>query len=417
MNAISIAVKLMVSIFVQRILAVTFGEIGIAKVGQIRNLINIITSTSSLGTLNGVVKYVAEFKEDQSRFSGLFSTAFIFVFTGSIISSGVLLFSASHITMALFDDLEFLEIIRLLALFPFAMGLNMIFLGVINGLSEYKKYTLIDLLSYLLSTVFILIGMYVYGLKGVICALVVSPLLQLVIILCVSGKGLKKIIAIKELVLKVPYVKEMAAFALMSFVSTVVLNYIELNIRTLITEKISIEEAGYWTAMSLISQNYMSFASGLFTLYVIPKFARIYNGQVFKKEVLFIYTTILPIFGTGMLLVYVFRNLIISIVYPNFTGIEPMFKWQLLGDFVRLASWVVAHQFLAKKMVKSFIFTELLSLGLFYFLSKYLVVIFGSVGVVMAHLYRCIIYFVVVIGVVWYYYSYLNDEKPNHVLD
>src|SRR5690606_22937777 len=163
--------------------------------------------------------------------------------------------------------------------------------------------------------------------------------------------------------------------------------------------------------MNFISKNCMSFSSGIFSLYVIPKFSRIYSGKDFKKEVLYIYKTLLPLFGIGMIAVYLVRKTIIDVVYPNFYGMEPLFKWQLLGDFIRLAAIVIAHQFLAKKMVKSFIATEILSLGLFYLLSKYLIHIYGVEGVVMAHFYRYIIYFFVVLIIVCFCFVVPKSKK------
>jgi PST family polysaccharide transporter len=163
--------------------------------------------------------------------------------------------------------------------------------------------------------------------------------------------------------------------------------------------------------MSFISKNYMVFASGLFTLYVLPKFAKIESRQEFKNEVLNIYKTILPIFALGMLLVYFLRNLIIQFVYPDFTGMEPLFKWQLLGDLVRLASVVLAHQFLAKRMVKSFVITELISIGLFFVLTKVFIPHYGTEGVVLAHFVRYIIYFIIVAIFIWYYFMNVNKNK------
>ena len=146
----------------------------------------------------------------------------------------------------------------------------------------------------------------------------------------------------------------------------------------------------------------------------MPKFAGITNKIDFKKEVIKIYKTILPIFGLGMLLVYVLRNFIIQIVYPDFTGMEPLFKWQLLGDFIRLGSLVLAHQFLAKRMVKSFIITELISMGLFLFLSKIFVQYYGIEGVALAHFVRHIIYFIMVVIVIKMYF---NKQKENTIND
>lgn len=413
LNAIVIIVRLLISLFIQRMLAISFGEIGIAKIGQLRNLIQIITSTSSFGSFNGVVKYVSEFRDNNEKLKGLFNTIFVFCFVGSVLTSIIIIVNASWITYKIFGDLEFLNVIRLLALFPFIIGVNRVFQGVINGLSEYKKYAKIDLISYSLSITLLLICLYFYDLKGVLFSIILTPIIQFGTIVYILGLTLKEYIKIKNLEFKLPFAKEILAFALMSFVSTILLNYIELDIRTMITNKISINEAGYWTSINFISKNYMLFSSGIFTLYVIPKFARIYDGRVFRKEVFFIFKTILPLFALGMFIVYLFRIKVIDIVYPNFLGMEPLFKWQLLGDFIRLASLVLAHQFLAKKMVKTFIITEIISLGLFYFLAQYLVGLYGVEGIVMAHFYRYLVYFCIVIFSVWNYFRQQKSVKED----
>lgn len=413
LNAVVIAIRLLISLVIQRVLAVALGEVGIAKIGQIRNLMQIITSTASFGTFNGIVKNVSEHRDTRDTMNKLFSTAFVFGFTGSILSAGIIFFNASWISKALFGNLEFLSLIKALALIPPVIGINVIFSGLVNGLSDYKKYALIELVSYLISTLLLLVFLYKFQLKGVLFSIIITPVVHLVIIVYIYGSVIKKYIKFKDLQAKIPFAKELLNFTLMSLVSAILLNYIELDIRTTITNKISTDEAGYWTAMTFISKNYMVFSSGLFTLYIIPRFSRIYEGVAFKKEVITIYKNLLPLFGVGMLLVYFFRNTVVEIIYPNFLGLEPLFKWQLLGDFIRLATLVVSHQFLAKKMVKSFVITELLSLGLFYILSKNLVMHYGAEGVVMAHFYRYIIYFLIVILVVWNYFK-TQKKKANY---
>src|SRR5699024_11510157 len=137
------------------------------------------------------------------------------------------------------------------------------------------------------------------------------------------------------------------------------------------------------TNMTNICKYYMLFSYSILTIYVLPKFASIYNRTEFFKELLSIYKTLLPLFGVGMLLVYLFRDYVILIIYPEFYEMAPLFKWQLIGDFVRLASIVLSYQLVAKRMVKSFIFTEILSLGLFYGFAYYLTDIYVVEGVVM----------------------------------
>ncbi len=411
LNAVVISIRLVVSGFMQWLFATTLGEAGIASIGQVRNVMAMLTSTSTLGVFNGVVKYVAEYKENKPELAKLFSTATVFFILGSLISALVLFFGSGYFSNYLFKSGDFVYVFKLLAVIVPFIALNRIIGGVVNGLSDYKKYAKIELISYLLATAAILIGLYTSNLEGVIIAIAITPIIQLSVLGFVFGKTLKKYIGFKDLKLNLVYKNELLAFTLMSFVSTFLLNYIELDIRTLVTDEINVNEAGYWTAMTFISKNYMVFATGLFTLYVIPKFANINTKHEFKNEVLNIYKTILPIFGLGMLLVYVLRNLIIDVIYPDFTGMEPLFKWQLLGDFIRLCALVLAHQFLAKRLVKSFVITEIISLVLFFVLTKQFIQYYGTEGVVIAHLVRYIVYFIIVVFVIGAYYS--NKSSKN----
>lgn len=397
LNAVVISIRLVVSGFIQWLLATTVGAAGIANIGTIRNVMAMLTSTSTLGTFNGVVKYVAEFKKDQPELAKVFSTVTIFVIMGSLSSAAVLFFGASYFSSYLFNSEDYTYIFELLAIIVPFIGINRVIGGVVSGLSDYKRYAKIELISYLFATVVLILGLYLSDLKGVIIAIAIAPIIQLLVVAFVFGKTLKTYVRFNTLRLKFSYKYKLLAFTLMSFISTFLLNYIELDIRALVTEELNIDEAGYWTAMTNLSKNYMVFATGLFTLYVLPKFASIHSESEFKSEVFNIYKTILPIFALGMVLVYLLRSYIIQLIYPEFTGMEPLFKWQLLGDFSRLCALVLAHQFLAKRLVKSFIITEVISLGLFFILTKVFIGNYGTEGVVIAHFVRYVIYFILVL--------------------
>ncbi len=396
LNAFVIAIRLVISGFTQWLLAITFGEAGIARIGQVRNIMGMLTSISSLGIFNGIVKYVAEHKNNKTELSKLFSTATVFITIGSFISGVVLFFCADHFSEILFKSNDFTFVFRVIAFIVPFIALNRALYGVLNGLSEYKNYARIELISYLLSAVLFVAALYNGNLEAAILAIAIAPVIQLGVIIIVFGKVLKRYVDFKTLTLSLDYRNSLLAFTLMSFVSTFLLNYIELNVISLIENKININEAGYWTAVSFISKNYMVFASGLFTLYVIPRFANSHTKEAFKNEVFNIYKTILPIFGLGMILVYLLRHVIIDVIYPDFKGMAPLFKWQLLGDFVRLCSLIIAHQFLAKRQVKSFVITEIISLVLFYVLTVLFLNYFSTEGVVIAHLVRYVIYLIIV---------------------
>lgn len=404
LNAGVIGVRLVISLFVQRLLAQIVGEAGIAKIGSLRNLIEMLGSFSSIGVFSGVVKYVAQYKEDKEQLQKLFSTTTVFVIFGSFTVFLILFFGADYFSYKMFETTDFRYLIRLLAVtIPF-IGMYRVYNGVVNGLSRYKRLASIDLFSYVVSSILTVVLLLTHNLDGAMIAIAITPVIQFVVLLVIFLKVLREYVQFSKLSFKIPMAKELLSFSLMSFFSTILLNYVEIDIRVMIQDKIHINDAGIWTAMTNISKNYMVFSQAIFSLYVLPKFAGIFTKKEFKSELFDIYKTLLPLFGVGMFVIYIFRYWVIQIIYPDFTEMAPLFKWQLLGDFVRLASLVLGYQFLAKRLVRNFIFTETLSLGLFYGFAYYLTDIYGVEGVVMAHFYRYIIYFIVVIYLVFRYF-------------
>jgi PST family polysaccharide transporter len=387
------------------------GKGGYAKIGSLRNLLAQLTSLTSLGIFNGVVKYVSEFKEDKEQLQRLFSTAFVFTLIGSTIAFFVLFFGADFLSEYYFTSNEYAYIIKILAIVVPFISIQRIFNGVVNGLTKYKSFAKIELVAYLLIASTTLILLYTNNIDGALLALAISPVIQVLVLLYIFVKVLREYVQFSKLKFQVPFGKALLAFMLMSFASTILLNQVEIEIRNFITDKISLDEAGIWTGMTTLSKNYMVFSGAIFSLYVIPKFASIHTRSGFKVELVSIYKTLLPIFAVGMFVIYLCRNLFIEYVFIDFNEMAPLFKWQLLGDFVRLASVILAHQFLAKKMVRSFIFSELLSLALFYSFAYYLVDIYGIEGVVMGHFLRYIIYFIVVFILVMRHFN--KKDKNN----
>jgi PST family polysaccharide transporter len=411
LNALVISIRLVVSLFIQRLLAELVGEAGVYKIGQLRSLTQLLTSFTSLGVFNGIVKYVSEHKEDKEQLQKLFSTTFVFTTIGTALTGTVLFFGSTYLSEYLFGSESFAYLIKLWAVIVPFIAIQRVFNGVVNGLSKYKQFAKIELLSYLISATLTVLFLFEYNIDGALVAIAITPFIQVMVMLFIFIKVLREYVQFSKLSFKVPLAKSLLAFSLMSFVSTVLLNYVEIDIRSMLANRLTEDDAGTWTAMTFISKNYMVFSGSIFTLYVIPKFAGIFTKSDFKVELFTIYKTLLPIFGIGMILVYIFRDLVIEIIYPGFTGMAPLFKWQLLGDFIRLASLVLAHQFLAKKMVRNFIFSEVFSLVLFYGLAYYLSTDYGVEGVVMAHFIRYVLYFLLVFYLVFRYFKKIRIKE------
>ena len=159
------------SLVVQNFLAQYTGQAGIAKVGQLRNISSMLMSLTSLGTFNGVVKYVSEYKSDQKTLLKLFSTLYVFSFIASIVSFCVLFFWASYFSNKLFFSDTYVVVFKVIAVAVPFISMNRIFSGVINGISDYKKHTKIEFVSHFLAAILLLASLYFYSIKGVLIAI------------------------------------------------------------------------------------------------------------------------------------------------------------------------------------------------------------------------------------------------------
>lgn len=399
LNSIGMSIRMVLAFLSQKIIAVTLGPEGVAVLGNLRNIIPMIESFSTLGMFNGIVKYVAEYKEDKKELHKLFSTTTVYLISASFVSFLILFFGADYLNELLFvGKYEFAFVFKILSVTVPFIALNRVFNGIMNGLSAYKEFVKLNLISYAISVITVLIALYLNNLEGALFAIAISPMLQFSILFYFYFKILKNYVKFKSLNFKVPYKNKLFSFTIMSLVTTFLGGFIDIKLRTHLMKNISDIDAGNWTGMTNISKQYLMFSSAILTLYVIPKFATINNSKLFRKEIVSIYKVLLPLFAVGMITIYFTREWVILIAKSKeFLGMMPLFKWQLLGDFVKIMSIVIAHQFLAKRMVMQFIISELISLVLFYGLASYFLETLGAEGVVLAHFLRYLLYFMIVL--------------------
>jgi len=395
LNSGAIGIKALLGFASQRIIAEKFGPAGVAFIGDLRNIIPMIQSFSTLGIFNGVVKYVSEYKENKEELLKLFSTAFVWLLFSSLMTFFVLFFGASYWNDLIFStENDFSFVFKVLAIAVPFIAMNRVVNGIINGLSAYKKFVKIELISYCLGVVLLITLLFYKNLNGALFAIAIFPILQFSILFYFFSKTLKEYLDYKKISFTIPYKNKLIGFTIMSFVATLLSNFVEIDLRGHLKNKISEVDAGYWTAMTNLSKQYLMFSSAILTLYVIPKFSKIERSIDFRREVLNIYKTLLPLFAGGLLLIFILKDWVIEISHgEDFLAMKPLFKWQLLGDFIKIAFIIIAHQFYAKKMVKQFIVTELISLVLFYGLSSYFISSMGAEGIVFAHLLRYLICF------------------------
>jgi O-antigen/teichoic acid export membrane protein len=398
-NTLLVVIRMVFSMITQKVLAILIGAEGIAQVGNLKNVFSFFEQFSILGTSNGLVKYIAEFKDDKNKLNDLFSTSPVFASIAAFFSFLILFFWSNSLSDVVFGvDNQYAYFFKILAFIVPFMGVNAILNALLNGISAYKIYSKVTFATIIISSVLIVFLTFKSHVEGAMLAIVLTPLIQFVMSLVFLSKSYMHYLDIKRLSFKLSFKNELFSYSVMSVVVILFINVADVAVRNLIEKNASVQEAGYWTALTSISKTYMQFTAAIFPLYILPKYSKITSTFQFRREVINIYKLLLPLIVIGLIFIYLFRNLVVQLLYTSdFLEMTNLFKWQLLGDLVKFIALVIAYQFLAKRQIWYFVFTELLSVVLFYGFSVYFIKLYGTEGIVMAHFFRYIVYFLVVL--------------------
>ncbi|HUH27405.1 O-antigen translocase [Gelidibacter sp.] len=386
-NSVAVLTRVVAGFVTSKAIAVFIGAEGLALIGNLRNFLTTVESFSTLGFLNGIVKYVAEFKDDKAKLNEAVGTVLTTILIAALIISLGLFFNAESLAYWIFDSQgAYFFILKLLAfMLPFS-AMNLVLMAIINGLSKHKVFVKINIFSQIFGLLLTLALIWQKQLNGALIAAVTIPGLLFFVTLFsfFDIRHFFNPVKISKINLKV--LKNFSHYSAMALFSAAVMPLIFLFIRNYLIDHVSMKDAGFWEAIRRISNYYLMFANSLLVLYILPRFSEITNAIDFRKEIVHFYKTVLPIFGTVLLFIYFLRSYIVAILFTQeFQPVEDLFMWQLLGDFLKVISSVVAFQLIAKKMVLYYIGIELFSFVILYLASIYFIDIYGVEGAVIAH--------------------------------
>ena len=379
-TSISTAITFISGFIVVKVVAVKIGPKGIALVGQFQNTTAILTMLATAAISTGVVKYLAEFKDDPLKRKQVINTSFLLVFFSSLIISVFVMSTSAYLSEAAFKSEDFWIVYFLFGMFILFISFNGIFSAVLNGLKEIKKFTIINISSSLIGVSVTVLAAYLFGLKGVLLASTATAAIIFVInIYIFKMLGIKWKPDLKSWDKRL--IKMLSAFSLMTMASGFVIPTMQILVRDRIILQFSVMDAGYWQAVTKISDYYLAFITSVLGVYYMPRLSELKSKVELRNEVLNGYKIILPIVGGIAFLIWLFRTFIIHILFtPEFLPMKSLFTYQLFGDFFKVGSWLLAYLMIAKAMTKTFIVTEIIFAAFYVALSYLFMNHFGIIG-------------------------------------
>jgi PST family polysaccharide transporter len=179
--------------------------------------------------------------------------------------------------------------------------------------------------------------------------------------------------------------KPLLSFTAMSAVAAIVFPAVLITIRSLLVEHSGVELASYWEGYSRLSMFISGLAISSISLYYLPKLVQANPGEEMLRVVIWGVKFLFAIAFPAMLLIFLFGNDIIPLLYTS-SFLETIFllKWELLGTFLKLLSFTVSFIMIAKKLTTVFVLSEFISGLLFLGLSMLFIDLYGVVGASIA---------------------------------
>lgn len=132
-----------------------------------------------------------------------------------------------------------------------------------------------------------------------------------------------------------------------------------IGVRNVLISHVGWEEAGQWQAVWKISEVYLGVITIALSTYYLPKLSTLKGVENIRAEINQTAKIIIPIAAIMALGVYLFRDLAISLLFTEaFRSARELFAIQLIGDVIKITSWLYAYPMLSRGATKWFVFLK-----------------------------------------------------------
>jgi len=396
LNGIAVLIKTVTMFVLNKILAVYVGPTGYAAIGQFQNFVQMATTFAGSAINTAVIKYTAEYHKDENKQREIWKTAGSIVFLFSLIFTFLILIFQKQLSFYIFQSFKYQLVFVWFAIFLLFFNFNTLFLAILNGKKEIVKFVVANIAGSLFSLAITSVLAIKYHLYGALIALSIyqSIAFFVTLLLCYKADWFKFSYLFGKIDLGIT--KKFASFLLMALVSAICVPLSQMLIRAYLTQEFGLAYAGYWEAMIRLSAAYLMLVTTTLGVYYLPRLSELNNIDEIKKEVYLGYKFILPLTILGGSVVFMLRDWIIKFLFSSsFLPMQDLFFWQLIGDTLKIGSWILAYLMLSKAMTKLFIITEIIFALSLVALTYICTIFFGFEGVSIAYLINYGLYWII----------------------
>lgn len=385
LSAIAVAVRIATGFAILKAVALASGPAGLALLGQVGNAAAILSTFAAGGINAGITKYIAEHRTDSALVGRLVRTSAVTALTVAVCIGLMVISLSSQLAELLLHERAYAPVFVLLGASAIPIALNTMLAAALNGNHQIRQLVGLNIMGSLLSLAITLWMIRRWGLAGALYAFAVSQIAVL---------GITAIVAMQtgwwmRLRERAEFDRDIAVrltrYGLMALTTAMTLPVSHILVRNRLGDAISWEAAGQWQGMWQISDGYLLLVTTSLSMYYLPRLSELQQPQELRHEIVRGLRIWVPLTSIAALMIYLMRDVLIGILFsPSFSPMRELFAFQLVGDVLKIASWLLSYLMVAKAMSRRFIATEILFSASFVVLSFAFISRFGLVGVTYA---------------------------------
>jgi len=397
-TAISTLVRMLTGFISVKVVAVIIGPSGLALLGQLNSFSTIVMTFATGGLNSGITKYISQYKKSASKTRIFISTAFVLTVILSITCGLILILFPKYISTQIFLNANYSIVILIFGVTVVLYALNNLILSILNGYKEYKKYVQVGIVSSIVGLVFTIALVLYWGLNGAMIAAVTYQSIMFFVTIYMLAKLPWFRWYNLTAGFSFPVFKKYINYSLMTFVNVATIPVSQIIIRSYSIKYISIEQTGLWEAMNRISGMYLMVFSSSFLVYYLPRLSELNESKAIRHEVITAFKFMIPVLTVGFTGIFLFRHFIVRLLFTSeFYPVEDLFLWQLIGDFLKMSSWLLTFIMIAKSMTYLYVVTEISCYASLTLLCLYFARHFGIIGITQAYMINYILYMILVL--------------------
>lgn len=355
--------NIIISIVRSKFIAVLLGPAGVGISGLLTSTTGLIGSITNLGLSTSAVKDVAaaNISGDSGRIGLVVSVLRRLVWITGLVGTLFTLTFAPLLSELTFGNKDYTFAFTLISITLLFTQISAGQLVILQGTRKLQYLAKADIAGVTFALLTSIPIYYVWGMKGIVPAIILSSFMTLLLSWYFSSKV--KIERVK--VNRATLFSEGGDMVRMGFflsLSSLISMGSSYFVRVFISHKGGVEQVGLYNAGFAIINTYVGMVFSAMVTDYFPRLSGIVEDSTKARNVINQQAEVALLILAPILTVFlIFINWIVILFYSSrFLPVDIMIHWAALGIFFKAASWPIAYLIIAKGHTKLFFYNELM---------------------------------------------------------